>query len=113
MAKTTVDDMLDGVRRDALAEIEFNSPKRRIQRGVGEALFRLRTGVDLTQAELASRAGWQQPYVDRMERGQAPMFAALEDLAAFARATGTSAVLSFVDVDGRVREQVTLGGDAG
>jgi transcriptional regulator with XRE-family HTH domain len=73
-------------------------------------LFGLRKSASLTQAALAERAGWQQPYVARIERGEAQMITALEGLEAFAEATGTSAVVTFVDqATGQVRAQVPLG----
>lgn len=110
MAKTTVDAMLEGVRKDALADQEYKSLKRRIQRAMSEALFRLRKGANLTQTALGERAGWQQSYVARIERGEAQMITALEGLEAFANAAEASAVVLFVDhATGQVRAQVPLG----
>jgi len=110
MAKTTVDEMVRGASEDPLFAQAYNSPKARIRRAMGEALFRLRKGTNLTQAALAERAGWQQPYVAKIERGDAQMITSLEGLEAFANAAGASALVVFVDrTSGAVRAQVPLG----
>lgn len=109
MAKTTVDDLVRSARRDALFDEEYTSPKARIRRVMSEALFRLRKGRELTQAALAEHAGWQQPYVAKIERGDAQMITALEGLEAFANATGCTTVVLFIDREtGQVRAQVPL-----
>jgi len=65
---------------------------------------------DSYDRELARRAGWKQPYVARIERGDAVMISALEGLEAFAKAANTTAVVLFLDTEtATVREQVTLG----
>jgi transcriptional regulator with XRE-family HTH domain len=97
MPKITVDELLRGARKDRLFEEEYQTPKRRIQRAVSEMLFRLRKVRNLTQTELAERAGWQQPYVARIERGEAQMITGLEGLEAYANALDASTVLMFVD----------------
>ena len=71
MAKITVDELVRGARMDALFDEEFTSGKARIRRALGEALFRLRKGRSLTQAALAESAGWAEPKVAKMERGDA------------------------------------------
>ncbi len=110
MARTTVDALLQGARKDRFVELEYTGRRRRIQRAMSEALFRLRKGASLTQAALGERTGWQQPYVARIERGEAQMITALEGLEAFAQATDTSAVVLFVDrTTGQVRQRVALG----
>ena len=110
MAKINVDDLVRGAREDALFNEEYTSPKARIRRAMSETLFRLRKGLHLTQATLAERAGWQQPYVAKIERGDAQMITALEGLEQFAQAVDATVVVSFVDPKtSQIRAQVALG----
>jgi transcriptional regulator with XRE-family HTH domain len=110
MARINVDDLVRGARADALFNEEYTSPKARIRRAMSETLFRLRKGLSLTQAALAERAGWAQPYVAKIERGDAQMITALEGLEQFAQAVDATVVVSFVDPKtSQVRAQVALG----
>ena len=110
MTKITVDELVRGARADALFNEEYTSPKARIRRAMSQTLFRLRKGLNLTQAALAERAGWAQPYVAKIERGDAQMITALEGLEQFAKAVDATVVVSFVDPEtSQMREQVALG----
>ena len=96
MAKITVDGLVRGARADALFNEEYTSGKARIRRVLGEALFRLRKGRNLTQAALAERAGWPESNVAKIERGDVRMITALDELETFAhvRAQRRSSSLS-------------------
>jgi len=110
MAKINVDELVRGAREDALFNEEYTSPRARIRRAMSQTLFRLRKGLNLTQAALAERAGWQQPYVAKIERGDAQMITALEGLEQFAMAVDATVVVSFVDPKtSQIRAQVALG----
>ncbi len=110
MAKITVDELVRGAREDALFNEEYTTPKARIRRAMSQTLFRLRKDLNLTQAALAERAGWQQPYVAKIERGDAQMVIALEGLEQFAHAVDATVVVSFVDPKtSQIRAQVALG----
>ncbi len=113
MAKTTVEELLRTARADPDFEKAYTSAKQRLRGAVAEALFRLRKERNLTQAALAERAGWQQPYVARIERGEAQMIPGLEALENFAQAVDATSVVLFLDKQtGQVRAQVPLGDPA-
>jgi len=113
MAKTTVDELLRTARADPDFEKAYTSAKQRLRGAVAEALFRLRKERNLTQAALAERAGWQQPYVARIERGEAQMIPGLEALENFAQAVDATSIVLFVDKNtGQVRGQLPLGDPA-
>jgi transcriptional regulator with XRE-family HTH domain len=110
MTKITVDELVRGARADALFNEEYTTPKARIRRAMSETLVRLRKGLNLTQAALAERAGWAQPFVAKIERGDAQMITALEGLEQFAQAVDATIVVSFVDPQtAQIRAQVALG----
>lgn len=71
------------------------------QREIGVALVRLRAEANLTQSELAEKAGWDKAYVSRLESGRHGM----PDLATIQRycaATGAVAGLVFGGQQGAV-----------
>ena len=113
MAKTTVEELLRTARADPDFEKAYTSARQRIRGAVAEALFRLRKERNLTQAALAERAGWQQPYVARIERGEAQMIPGLEALENFAQAVDATSIVLFLDKNtGQVRGQLPLGDPA-
>lgn len=110
MAKITVDELERSALEDPLFAQAYHSPLARIRRVMSEALFRLRKERNLTQAALAERAGWQQPYIARIERGEAQMITGLEALENFAQAADATSIVLFVDRQtGQVRAKVPLG----
>lgn len=110
MAKNFLDDLRRNALQDPVFREQYYSAEARIRRAVGEALIRLRKRAQLTQAALGERTGWQQPYIARIERGDAQIITALEGLEAFLNAVDATAVVSFVDrQSGQLLEQVPLG----
>ncbi len=57
----------------------------------------LRKKAGMTQRDLASAAGWKQPYVDRLEDARSPLLGALARVERYARACGFTTVVVFVD----------------
>lgn len=108
--ETTVEDLIANARTHPGFEQEYQ--KSRLQRTVAEALFRLRRAANLTQTALGNKAGWVQPYVARLERGEANSVSALEGVERYAKACEVSAVVIFVDPKTQiVRDSIALGDD--
>jgi len=57
----------------------------------------VRRAAGRTQAEVATTAGWQQPYVARLELEKSPLIDALARIEAYSQACGATAVLVFAD----------------
>ncbi len=95
MTETTVEKLIEGARTDAVFDEVYR--KSGLRRAMAEALFRLRKAADLTQAALGEKAKWAQPYVARLERGEANSISALEGIERYANACGVSAMVLFVD----------------
>ena len=73
----------------------------------------LRKLAGMTQSSVAAAAGWQQPYVARLEDARSPLLGSLTRLERYADACGFTTVLAFVDKEtGAVVRTLNLG-DAG
>jgi transcriptional regulator with XRE-family HTH domain len=108
--ETTVEALIANARTHPGFEQEYQ--KSRLQRTVAEALFRLRRAANLTQTALGNKAGWAQPYVARLERGEANSVSALEGVERYANACEVSAIVVFIDPKTQiVRDSIALGDD--
>lgn len=73
----------------------------------------LRKVAGMTQSAVADAAGWQQPYVARLEDARSPLLSGLSRLERYADACGFTTVVVFVDKEsGAVVRTLNLG-DAG
>jgi transcriptional regulator with XRE-family HTH domain len=110
MAKTGVEELLRDALQDPVFAAEYKSQSARIRRAIGETLIKLRKQAKLTQAAVGERAGWQQPYIAKIERGDSQIVTALDGLENFANAVDATTVLTFLDrKNGRVLGRVPLG----
>lgn len=108
--KTGVEELLADALQDPVFAAEYNSRNARIRRAIGATLIKLRKQARLTQAAVGERAGWQQPYIAKIERGDSQIVTALDGLENFANAVDATTVVTFLDrKDGRVLGQVPLG----
>jgi len=108
MTVTTANELLAGALKDEGFAAEYD--RQRVRRVLSDALFRLRKGLGLTQASLAQRVGWRQPYVARLEGNPSEAAAAMERIEKFANACGASAMLVFVDEKtGAIKDSVSIG----
>ena len=72
----------------------------------------LRKVAGMTQRQVADAAGWQQPYVDRLEDARSPLLGALSRIERYAQACGCTTVLAFADArTGEVVRTLHLGED--
>lgn len=70
----------------------------------------LRKVAGLTQSEVAESAGWEQPYVSRLEDAESPLIGSLSRVERYANACRSTAVLVFVDPSsGKVQRSMALG----
>lgn len=65
----------------------------RERRAVAEALYKARKDANLTQAEVAERMHVSQPYIVKLERGQASI--SWRSISKYAAACGKTAVITF------------------
>ena len=73
----------------------------------------LRKVAGMTQSSVAQAAGWQQPYVARLEDARSPLLGGLSRLERYADACGFTTVLAFVDKETGVVVRTLNLGDAG
>ena len=108
---TGVEKLLEGAREDP--EFERLYQRDRLRRIVADEFFRLRKTSGLTQEVLGQKAGWAQPYVARLERGEANSIGAIEAMQRYAEACGATAVMLYIDpLTLKVRGSVSLGQEA-
>lgn len=112
---TTADASLEHLHRMAMEDDGYAAAheRNRFRTAIRAALFQLRTAARLTQAALAERAGWQQPYVARLEAGEGQFTSALIQLDRYARSCDAAAVVVFFNKDtGAVETTLTFADDA-
>ena len=70
----------------------------------------LRRTAGLRQRDVADAAGWQQPYVARLEDANSPLLRSLERVERYANACGATGLMVFLDREtGEVRRTMALG----
>lgn len=84
-----------------------------LQDMVTRGLAWLRKSKGITQAILAEKTGWKQPYISRLEDANSPILPALQRIERYASACGYSGIITFVDQEtGEIAQTIALSENA-